>query len=276
MKKTRLERPSIERCDRRLRTPQYQGHFLIPPTADNIENAMNLEALLISQDAALLAVLRPALEKISVSLEVCAEPRAGHALMAKRKFDAVIIDCDDLQNGIQLLKSLRQTHSNSRSVAFLVVNGKTTTQEAFASGANFVLQKPLTPLHASRCFNAALNFMVRERRRYFRYRLEMPVRITLPHNQDMTATATNLSEGGMAIRAQGKLPKESQLQIRFTLPATNISLELNGQVAWADGTGDVGIRFIEVPQSSQYQLDKWLTDRIQGEMPHQLQTYLAP
>jgi DNA-binding response OmpR family regulator len=236
---------------------------------------MNLDSLLISQDEALLAVLRPALEKISVNLEVCPEQRSGHELMAKRKFDAVIIDCDDLHNGIELLKSLRQTQSNSRSVAFLVVNGKTTTQEAFASGANFVLQKPLTPLHASRCFNAALNFMVRERRRYFRHRLDMPLRISLPHNQEMTAAATNLSEGGMAIRVQGKLPKDSQPQFRFTLPTTNISLELKGQVAWADEAGDVGIRFVEVPQSSQYQLEKWLTDRIQDEMPTQLQGYLA-
>ncbi len=160
-------------------------------------------------------------------------------------------------------KALRQTQSNAKSVAFAVVNGKTTTQEAFQSGANFVLQKPLTPLHASRCFNAALNFMVRERRRYFRHPVEMPLRISLPGNQEVTATATNLSEGGMAIRILGKLPKDAQAQFRFTLPDTNISLELKGQVAWADGTGHVGIRFVEVPQSSQYQLEKWLTDRLQ-------------
>ena len=236
---------------------------------------MNLDSLLISQDEALLAVLRPALEKISVNLEVCPEQRSGHELMAKRKFDAVIIDCDDLHNGIELLKSLRQTQSNSRSVAFLVVNGKTTTQEAFASGANFVLQKPLTPLHASRCFNAALNFMVRERRRYFRQPLDMPLRISLPSDQEMTATATNLSEGGMAIRVLGKLPKEAQAQFRFTLPGANISLELKGQVAWADGTGHAGIRFVEVPQSSQYQLEKWLTDCMQSELPARLQGYAA-
>ena len=92
---------------------------------------MNLDALLISRDATLLAVLRPALEKISVNLEACTEPRAGNDRMAKRKFDAVIVDCDDLPNGGDLLKALRQTQSNSRSVAFAVVNGKTTTQEAF-------------------------------------------------------------------------------------------------------------------------------------------------
>jgi DNA-binding NarL/FixJ family response regulator len=236
---------------------------------------MNLDSLLISRDAALLGVLRPTLEKISVDIHVCPESQLRSELLRKRKFDAVIIDCDDLQNGIDLLKSLRQTESNAKSVAFAVVNGKTTTQEAFHFGANFVLQKPLTPLHAARCFNAALNFMVRERCRYFRHPVEIPLRIILPRNQELTATSTNLSEGGMAIRILGKLPKDTQAHFRFTLPGTNISLELKGQVAWADGTGHAGIRFVEVPQSSQHQLEKWLTDRLQDEMPERLQGYVA-
>jgi CheY-like chemotaxis protein len=236
---------------------------------------MNLDSLLISRDAALLGVLRPALEKISVNVQVCAETQPGSEMLARRKFDAVIIDCDDLQNGVDLLRTLRQTQSNARSVAFAVVNGKTTTQDAFQSGANFVLQKPLTPLHAARCFNAALNFMVRERRRYFRHPVDMPLRIILPHSPELTATATNVSEGGMAVRVLSKLPKDTQARFGFTLPAANISLELKGEVAWADGTGHVGIRFVEVPQSSQYQLDKWLTDRLQDEMPDRLQGYAA-
>lgn len=236
---------------------------------------MNLESLLISQDAALLAVLRPTLEKISVDIHVSAgsEPRSD--LLRKRKFDAVIIDCDDLQNGVDLLKSLRHTQSNAKSVAFAVVNGKTTTHEAFQFGANFVLQKPLTPLHAARCFNAALNFMVRERCRYFRHPVEIPLRIVLPNKQEITASSTNISEGGMAIRTLGKLSKESHALFRFMLPAINTTLELKGQITWADGTGHAGVRFLDVPQSSQYQLEKWLNDRLQEEMPERLQGYVA-
>jgi hypothetical protein len=71
----------------------------------------------------------------------------------------------------------------------------------------------------------------------------------------------------------GKLLKEAQGQFRFTLPGANISLELKGEVAWADGTGHAGIRFLDVPQTSQYQLEKWLTDRMQEEMPARLQGY---
>jgi CheY-like chemotaxis protein len=236
---------------------------------------MNLESLVVGQDTALLDVLRPTLENIAVDIQVCGEIKPASELLTSRKFDAVIVDCDDLPGGADLLGALRRTRSNARSVAFAVVNGKTNIQAAFQCGANFVLQKPLSPLNATRCFNAALNFMVMERQRYFRHPVEMPIRIVLPNAPELTATSTNLSEGGMAIRLLVKLPKDAQAKLQFTLPASNISLELKGQIAWADGTGRVGIRFVEVPQSSQYQLDKWLTERMQKELPKRLQEYVS-
>ena len=236
---------------------------------------MNLESLLISQDAALLGVLRPTLEKIAVNIRVCSDIKPAHDLLARCKFDAVIVDCDDLKGGADLLSDLRKTQSNARSVAFAVLNGKTSTQEAFQSGANFVLQKPLTPLNATRCFNAALNFMVRERRRYFRHPVEMPVRILLLNAPELSATSTNVSEGGVALRLVGKLPKDVQAKLQFSLPGSNTSLELKGEIAWADGTGHAGVRFVDVPQSSQYQLEKWLTERIQNEMPKRLQKHIG-
>lgn len=227
---------------------------------------MDLDCLLISQDAALLGVARPAMDKIAVKLQVCAESQQASNLLVKRKFDGVIIDCDDLQNGSDLLRTLRQSKSNPNTVCFAVVNGKTTTQEAFQSGANFVLQKPLTSLQAARCFNAALDSMVRERRRYFRHPVDIPLRIKSASGQEMTANTTNVSEEGMAIRVVGTLPREKKVQVRFTLPNSSTALELQGLVAWADGASHAGIRFVDVPQNSQYQLEKWLTDRLHEDI----------
>jgi response regulator RpfG family c-di-GMP phosphodiesterase len=236
---------------------------------------MNLESLLVSRDTALLGVLRPTLKKIAVNIQVCGEIKPASDLLARCKFDAVIVDCDDLQGAADLLKSIRKTQSNARSVSFAVLNGKTSTQEAFQSRANFVLQKPLTPLNATRCFNAALNFMVRERRRYFRHPVEMAVRILLPNTPELNATTSNVSEGGMAVRLVGKLARDADAKLQFSLPGTNTSLELKGEIAWADGMGHAGIRFVEVPQSSQYQLDKWLTERMQNELPRRMLEHVS-
>jgi hypothetical protein len=79
----------------------------------------------------------------------------------------------------------------------------------------------------------------------------------------------------MAVRLGAKLPKDSQVKLSFSLPEANISLEVEGQIAWSDQSGRAGIRFVSVPQSMQYQLEKWLTDRLQEEMPQQLHGYVV-
>jgi CheY-like chemotaxis protein len=125
---------------------------------------MGLESLLLSCDAALIRTMRPTLEKLAIEVEICQEPRRATDVLVSEKFDAIIVDCDDLNGGLELLQGLRTTPSNKNSAVFAVLNGKrTTTQEAFAMGANFVLQKPISHLNAARCFNAALGFMTRER-----------------------------------------------------------------------------------------------------------------
>jgi CheY-like chemotaxis protein len=235
---------------------------------------MNLESLVISRDADLLGTLRPVLETIAVNVQACPDILVAASLLDKNKVDAVIVDCDDLPHGVELLQSIRTTRSNASSVAFAVLNGKTSTQEAFQLGANFVLQKPLSPLNATRCFNAALNFMVRERRRYFRHPLEVPLHITAPGKREVKGATSNLSEGGMSLHCAAQFPKDTVLIVRFSLPHSNVTLELKGAVAWSDGSGRVGLKFVEVPQSSQYQLEKWLTERAKDELPENLHQHI--
>src|SRR5579864_4819319 len=127
---------------------------------------MTLDSLLLSQDSDLVRIVRPTLEKLSIDVEICHEARSAADILISEKFDAVIVDCDDLKGGLEVLQGLRSTPSNKNSVTFAILNGKkTTTQDAFGMGANFVLQKPISSLNASRCFHAALNFMIKERRR---------------------------------------------------------------------------------------------------------------
>jgi CheY-like chemotaxis protein len=228
---------------------------------------MTLESLLLSEDPDLVRVLRPTLEKMSIDVEICHEARAGSDILISDKFDAVIVDCDDLTGGLALLQGLRSTPSNRNSVAFAVLNGKrTTTQEAFGMGANFVLQKPISTLNASRCFHAALNFMLKERRRYFRQPVKMQVKVVL-EGKTFAATSTNVSEGGIALMLRDALPKGAAPHLQFALPDSNIRMEVEAEVAWSDMKGLAGFRFHNVPASSQAQLEKWLDDRMEHEFP---------
>lgn len=208
-------------------------------------------------------MLHPALEKLFVTLEDCREARRGEEVLASQKFDGVIIDCDDLPGGADVLGNLRKGNSNRNSVGIAILNGSTTTQQAFAMGVNFVLQKPIQPLNATRCFSAAFGQMYREQRRYFRVPADMPVIVLFPHGHELRATATNISEGGMAFSFSAALPEESSVKVRFTLPGTHNTIEPKAELAWADGSGNAGLRFVEVAQNSREHLERWLCSQIE-------------
>jgi CheY-like chemotaxis protein len=228
---------------------------------------MTLESILLSQDQELVRVLRPTLEKLSIDVEICSEARYGADILITDKFDAVIVDCDDLSGGLALLQGLRSTPSNKNSVAFAILNGKrTTTQEAFGMGANFVLQKPISGLNASRCFHAALNFMLKERRRYFRQPVKMQVQVILD-GKTLNATSTNISEGGIALMLREALPKGVAPRLKFSLPGTNVHLEVEAEVAWSNVKGLAGFRFHGVPKNWQMELEHWLDELMEREFP---------
>jgi DNA-binding response OmpR family regulator len=226
---------------------------------------MPLESLLLSQDIETVRILRPTLEKLSIEVEVCQEARKATEILMAEKFDAVIVDCDDLPGGAAVLQGLRNTPSNRNSVTFAVLNGrKTTTQEAFGMGVNFVLQKPVSALNASRCFHAALSFMERERRRYYRQPVKVRVKIVLDDNKAVNGTSTNISEGGMAVVVHQALPKNASPRLQFILPGTTVPFEVEAVVAWADIKGHVGLRFLHLPPNSQEPLERWLGEQLEN------------
>src|SRR6476661_7957449 len=232
--------------------------FERPALKATIKN-MPLESLLVSRDDEVITLLQSALEKLSIEVEVCSGVNSGEEILRTEKFDAVIVDCDDLAGGIRVLEGLRKAPSNRNSVTFAILNGTTTTNQAFQMGANFVLQKPISTLNATRCFSAALNFMIREQRRYFRHPVELPATFGSGEGQKLKATITNISEGGMAIFFRGKFPL-GRVSANFKLPGVATPLEPKVQLAWMDDSGRAGLQFFDVAKDMRDQLDQWLTE----------------
>lgn len=222
---------------------------------------MALESLLLSRDPQVIRVLQPALEKLSIEVEVCRGVSSGQEILRTEKFDAIIVDCDDLEGALSVLEGLRKSASNKNSVTFAILNGSTTTRQAFKMGANFVLQKPISALNARRCFSAAINFMMRERRRYFRHPVEMPATLSFGEGQKLKITLNNISEGGTAIFFRGPLPKGGVSSVSFKLPGTATPLEPKVQIAWMDESGRAGLRFMDVSKDVRAQLDSWLSEQ---------------
>jgi CheY-like chemotaxis protein len=222
---------------------------------------MSPQALLCSPDPQVVTALQRILNSSGIELEICAQPEMSAQRLQQQKYDAVFVDCDDMPLGHELLQSLRKTPSNRKAIAFALTNGATDTRRAYALGANFTLEKPLTVEFTTRTLRAAAGLIARERRRYFRQDVCAKVRLwvkTTGRDGEQSALMTNLSETGMLL-SQAALKAGAKLRFEFTLPWSEIVVAGSGVVTWAE-EGYAGVR-MAVPKTVQRSLEDWVNDR---------------
>jgi hypothetical protein len=222
---------------------------------------MVLESLLLSRDCQVIEVLPPALQALKIDVAIRSDEHKGIEAIGSARYDAIIVDCEGFGKGLDLLRGLRQGKSNRSAVAFALLHEMTPSDGAFDCGANFILRKPISSADAFGCFGAVLGLMERERRRYFRHALEMPVRLVFEGGAELKALATNLSETGMAIQLTAPLPHGEVASLKFCLPGTGFSMKPKAELAWVDDSGRAGLRFSDMAPKSREQLDLWLFEQ---------------
>ncbi len=232
---------------------------------------MSLQALLLSHDDDVIRVLRRVLDDLEIELQVCTAPEKAAQELARKKWDAVIVDCDDMHGAFDVLRSVRQTDSNKTSTTFAIINGLTSMHRAFEAGANLALEKPITADRAKHSFRAVHGMVAAERRRYYRHPVDMAVTLKYEdkekhRRQEVLGTAINLSEGGMAVKLKSSPPNTNALAtLHFILPGTHDWIETGGTVAWADGEGHAGIRFENMPFTVKEHLARWFRKNVRPE-----------
>lgn len=222
-----------------------------------------LKALLLTRDQEVLRVIRRVLEAGTIELETVTSTDAARQTIERRKFDAILIDCDDVQSGCEIIRELRKGKSNAKSIVFAITNRVTSVKDAFAYGANFVLDKPVSADRAARSLRAAHGLILRERRRYHRHQLQTTVHLTYGSHRDVPVSMSNISEGGLALATTRTDEMKGTVSIRFELPGSNRSLEAKGEFVWSSDVGRVGIRFTTIPAATKSELDSWISRQME-------------
>src|SRR3954464_15006501 len=237
---------------------------------------MSPQALLCSPDPQIVTALQRILNSSGIELEVCTQPETAFIRLKQQKFDAFFVDCDDMPLGAELLQALRSAPSNRTAIAFALLNGATTIHKAYAWGANFTLDKPLTVELTMRTLRAAAGLIARERRRYFRQEVCTKVRLWVrsgSRDAEHSALMTNLSETGMLL-SQAQLKAGAKLRFHFTLPWSEIEVDGTGLVTWADA-GYAGIR-MAMPKPTRRALEDWVNDRAFRDKQFSISSSLHP
>jgi Tfp pilus assembly protein PilZ len=108
-----------------------------------------------------------------------------------------------------------------------------------------------------------------ERRSSQRYTTRSLVEVRIPTWTALQAVYTvNLSLGGMRLSLGARVSMGAPVDIIMTLPDGE-RLHLPGKVAYlgTGASGDVGVRFDELPMHTQKQIEKYVTELAAGRTP---------
>jgi c-di-GMP-binding flagellar brake protein YcgR len=153
---------------------------------------------------------------------------------------------------------VRKSQINRSTLIIALVDGREQVRDIFGQGANFIVYKPVSAERASSSLRAARGLMAREKRGKFRVSLHAPASITYANAENVAATLLDLSEDGLAIQSERRLPPRCKVYFQFNLPGEKSSVRLSGDVVWQDSSGRVGIRFVDVPQASRRTMNEWI------------------
>jgi CheY-like chemotaxis protein len=223
-------------------------------------------ALLVSADPVTIQQIGHALQDLSISPDICQEMPASIRLLNCRKFDAVVVD---LQLGEQSGRVLNEVHlspSNRTAVTFAISSSDPTTTSALRQRSSFVFERPLSALSISSTLKPAYGLILRERRRYFRHPVTVPVTILRQSKPEVLCHSVNISEGGMAVNTFAPLTASEDVRVRFTLPDHREPFLAESRICWCT-TGQLGVRFVSLSQQHSSELQEWLSRRLEEMLP---------
>ena len=203
---------------------------------------MGLTSLIFSRDERVVRILGLLLTELDINVEHVSDLVKAQERLWCQKYDGVFSEVDDEQ-GADLLRLVRKSKHNRRSIAFALSGATVRMTSAFELGAHFVLQKPLSLEKVKRTLKAAHGLMMREQRSHYRHPTATKVNLKTPTGRTVTATLKDLSQSGAMIDADVILRKTQALHLRFVLPETDIG-DRNRWTSYMVGSDGQGRRAV--------------------------------
>jgi DNA-binding response OmpR family regulator len=222
---------------------------------------MASRALLISPDANTISVLGQVLAEMELAIEECFDSEAAAPRITEQSYEVIVMDCPDQAISDTLIQKARLSKPNQSSLLISVVNSQSNVRATFAAGANLVLYRPISPDRARASLRAASHLIRRDKRRQPRVPVHAQANISYPSAENAPATLIDLSEEGLALQCEQRLPTKTKVYFRFSLPGQMRWIQLAGETVWQDSSGRAGIRFVQVPHFARVLLQEWLGAR---------------
>jgi hypothetical protein len=222
-------------------------------------------ALLASADPVTIQQFSHALKELFILPNVCRDVSTAIDLLNCRKFEAVIVDLRLGELSGLILDEVRLSPSNRTAVTF-AISSSDAECKAFRKKSEFVFERPLSAKSIRGTLKPAFGLILRERRRYFRFPLSIPVSVRRRTMPDVRCCCVNISEGGMAVSTSVALSPGEDVQVQFTLPGHKEPFLAESRICWSK-TGHLGVRFVSFSQGHKSELQGWLSRKLEETFP---------
>jgi len=245
------------------------------PAADNLvgkPNRMSVSlapiglALLVSADPLTIQQFSLALRELSISLDACQDAGTAARLLKSRKFDAVIVDLELREHSGNILDEARLSPSNRTAVTFGIGDNDAEVTSAFRKKSQFIFERPLSPQSIRKTLKPAYGLILRERRRYFRCPVSIPVIIQRESGEEIRCSSVNISAGGMALSVHGTLVPGESVRIQCSLLDHETPFCAGSTLCWSK-TGHLGVRFVSMSDEHKSELQVWLSQKLEETLP---------
>jgi CheY-like chemotaxis protein len=240
---------------------------LLPDAAEiNISEVMAHSSLLVCADAQCVQTLSRILLNMGMNVNYCGDPSSAIARCLSQRFDTVLVDCEQEDAAKFLIEQLRIDSANKDVVVIAILDGRNNAREIFAKGANFVLYKPISSDRLNKSMAAAKIMIHTERRLTRRVPVDANASIAYASTENQITRVIDLSEDGMSIYSPKPLPRDCKVYFQFSLPGESSTVRLSCEVIWQNDSGNVGMRFVDVPKASRRILDYWIQNKVGSQL----------
>ncbi len=221
---------------------------------------MRQSAAVLCHDDRSLQTLQGTLQQLDIELLNCKSEQHALESVMSGQCSTLIVDFD--LPGARELMRMADLLPEPQKPTLLAVSSRAWpgTGEAFQSGADRILYKPLDPQIARDSLKRSSKPAKGNRRRSARYEVKTLVYLEL-ETATVPAISIDIGEHGLALQATDPVPIASNLAFRCVLPGTNVTLQGHADVVWASDQGRAGLFFSKLSSTGRKHLNNWLQKR---------------
>jgi len=220
---------------------------------------MPRSAVLLCHDASALRTLKTALEHVGIEPTICRSNPEVMELVLGSGCTVLIADFD-VPEAAETLKMAALLTPPQRPLLFAMTATMPWpgTGQAFQSGADRILYKPLELAQVSDAVAAIRSVKTKDGRKSARCEIKTMVYLEL-EGGTLPAIGVNISECGFAVQATEPIPMSSNLAFHCVLPGTGHKLHGRADLIWTDDHGRAGAFFSHITPASRKHLKRWLS-----------------